>query len=55
MLSIEKCESYFLSKNLDRKRVEQIRDYLYAIGREIIKTEIKNYEKQITKSTRNET
>ncbi len=51
MLSVEQCESLLEVKKLDRKRVEEIRDYLYAISREVIRNNISDYKKSINKET----
>ncbi len=48
MLSVERCKKYLEGKNVTDKRAEEIRDYLYAISREIIKNNIAN-QKQNTK------
>jgi hypothetical protein len=47
MLSIKECEKYLVGKNLNEKRLEEIRDYLYAISKEIVRNNIDNYKKKI--------
>ena len=50
MFSVEECRKYLKSKNLSYeqlsdKRVEIIRDYLYAICNEAIRHNIRDYKK----------
>lgn len=50
MVSIETCKKYLEKKNLTDKRIEEIRDYLYAISKEVIKNNIDNYELSLSKT-----
>ena len=46
MLSVEECERYLRSRKLSKKAISEIRDYLYAICKEIIDDNFNSYEKQ---------
>ena len=47
MLTLEDCKKHLQNKNLNNKRIEEIRDYLYAISKEIVKNNIASYKKEI--------
>jgi hypothetical protein len=51
MVSIQKCRETLgsIALNLTDKDIEQIRDYIYSIGREVINNNISAYEKNIKK------
>lgn len=50
MLKIEECRKYLLQKNLDDSKIEELRDTLTSIVREIIKENIESYERTIKKT-----
>lgn len=54
MVSLEQCESLLEVKKLDKKRIEEIRDYLYAISREVIRNNISDYEQSLRKTKKYE-
>lgn len=45
MLSVEECKKLLSKKDLSEKRIEEIRDYLYAIVNTIISNEVDTYER----------
>jgi hypothetical protein len=49
MLTIQECKKHLENKNLSEKRIEEIRDYLYAICQEIVRNNISNYKKETKK------
>lgn len=51
MLKIEKCRKHILEKNLDDSKIEEIRNTLTAIVKDIIKKNIEDYKRN-TKETR---
>lgn len=50
MLKTDTCKKYLLQKNLDDSKIEELRDTLTAIVREIISKNIKLYEKDTRKT-----
>jgi ATP-dependent Zn protease len=48
MLTIQECRKY-LKKDLSDKRIEEIRDYLYALSKEVIRKNVDDYEKSLKK------
>lgn len=52
MITVAECRKYLKDTKLSDARIEQIRDYLYALGREIIKKNIQKYERDIRKTTK---
>lgn len=52
MLKTKECKKYLLEKNLDDSKVEYIRNYLYAIAKEIIRKNIEDYESNIKETTK---
>jgi hypothetical protein len=53
MLTIQECRKY-LKKDIPDKRVEEIRDYLYALNKEIIRKNVDDYEKSLRKTMKYE-
>lgn len=49
MLTIQECRKY-LNKDISDKRVEEIRDYLYALSKEIIRKNVDDYENSLRKT-----
>lgn len=49
MLTIQECRKY-LKVDISDKRVEEIRDYLYALSKEIIRKNVDDYEKGLRKT-----
>jgi hypothetical protein len=49
MLTIQECRKY-LKVDISDKRVEEIRDYLYALSKEIIRKNVDDYEKSLRKT-----
>ena len=47
MLTIEECRKLLKLEDISEIRVKIIRDYLYALCKELIKTNIDNYEKDV--------
>ena len=47
MLDLETCKKYLKDKNMSDERIKVIRDFLYAISREIISNNIIKYEKTV--------
>jgi len=47
LMTLEECKKHLKNKNITDKRIEEIRDYLYAISREIIVSNLNKYEKQV--------
>ena len=45
MLKIEECRKYILEKNLDDSKIEEIRNTLTTIVKDIIKRNIESYER----------
>lgn len=52
MLSVEECKKLLSKKDLSEKRIEEIRDYLYAIVKSIVSNEIETYER-VTRQEKN--
>ena len=50
MLSIEECEKYLENRNIKKERIETIRDYLYALCKEVVDREIGGYENAVRKA-----
>jgi transcriptional regulator of heat shock response len=53
MLTIQECRRY-LKQDISDKRVEEIRDYLQALSKEIIKKSVDDYKKSLVKITKHE-
>lgn len=49
MLTIQECRKY-LNKDISDKRVEEIRDHLYALSKEIIRKNVDDYENSLRKT-----
>lgn len=49
MLTIQECRKY-LKKDISDKRVEEIRDYLYSLSKEIIRKNVDDYENGLRKT-----
>ena len=45
MITTEECRKYLKDKNLSDARIEQVRDYLYALAKEIANKNIEHFEK----------
>jgi hypothetical protein len=45
MVPLETCKMYLEKKDLTDKRIAEIRDYLYAISREIIRNSLSEHKK----------
>lgn len=52
MLSVKECRKFLSDIDLDDKEIEEIRDYLYALIREIVRNNLEKYEKDVTKTNR---
>ena len=48
MLTIEECRKY-LKKDISDKKVEEMRDYLYALSKEVIRKNVDEYESSLRK------
>ncbi len=46
-MTLEEFKKHFKNKNVNDERIKEIRDYLYAISREIVLNNLNEYEKQI--------
>jgi predicted transcriptional regulator len=47
MLKVKECKKYILEKNLDDSKIEEIRNTLSAIVKDIIKKNIESYERTV--------
>jgi hypothetical protein len=47
MLTVKRCGAYLKNKNLNDKEIEDVRNYLYLISKEIIQKNIGSYIKKI--------
>jgi hypothetical protein len=52
MLTIKECQKYLSTEEFDDSQIEEIRNYLYSICKNIISKNIENYEKDIRKTNR---
>lgn len=52
MLKIEECRKYLLQKHLDDHKIEELRDNLSTIIKEIIKNQIQYYYEKKHKEAR---
>ena len=48
MLTIEECRKY-LKKDISDKKGEEMRDYLYALSKEVIRKNVDEYESSLRK------
>lgn len=48
MLTIEECRKY-LKRDIPDKKVEEMRDYLYALSKEVIRKNVDEYESSLRK------
>ncbi|MEN9337795.1 MAG: hypothetical protein RIQ41_109 [Candidatus Parcubacteria bacterium] len=49
MITTEVCKTYLDKKGLTDQRIEEIRDYLYAISREIARNSVNDYKQSLKK------
>ena len=54
MITIEQCRKFLASEDLPDERIKEIRDYLYALSKEIIRNNIQNYEKNVRETTQSQ-
>jgi hypothetical protein len=50
MLEVSTCKKYLQNKNITDERIKEIRDYLYAISREIAVNNLNKYEASVKES-----
>jgi hypothetical protein len=50
MLDVSTCKQYLQNKNITDERIKEIRDYLYAIAREIAVNNLDKYEASVKNS-----
>lgn len=50
MLEVSICKQYLQNKNITDERIKEIRDYLYAIAREITVNNLNKYEASVKES-----
>ncbi len=50
MLEVSTCKTFLQNKNITDERIKEIRDYLYAIAKEIAVKNMNDYEKNVRES-----
>jgi hypothetical protein len=51
MLSVEKCKEYIPNRDINDRKIKEIRNYIYSLTKEIICKNIKTYEESNRKAT----
>lgn len=52
MLSVDQCRKVLTGIELTDSEIENIRDYLYSLIRELVRKNLEEYEKDVAKTNR---